>query len=104
MFRIALVSALLATSAPAFAADPAPAGPPAAPVAKYSTANSDIGTLVDNPATKAVLDKVLPGFVDNPQLAMARSMTMRQIQQYAADVLTDEKLAKIDTELAALKD
>jgi hypothetical protein len=104
MLRIALAAGMLAVSVPALAADPAPAAPPAAPAAKYSTTATDIGTLVDNPATKAVLDKNLPGFSDNPQLAMARSMTMRQIQQFAPDALTDEKLAKVDTELAALKD
>lgn len=104
MFRLALASTLLAASAPALAADPAPAAAPAVAAAKYSTAATDIGTLVDNPATKAVLDKVLPGFTDNPQLGMARSMTMRQIQQFAADKLTNEVLAKIDTELAVLKD
>ena len=102
--RIALAAGMLAISVPALAAEPAPAAPAAAPAAKYSTTASDIGTLVDNPATKAVLDKNLPGFADNPQISMARSMTMRQIQSFAADVLTDEKLAKIDAELAALKD
>ena len=104
MLRITLASALLAVSAPALAADAAPAAPPAAPAARYSTASTDIGTLVDTPVTKAVLDKALPGFSDNPQLSMARSMTMRQIQQFAPDQLTDQVLAKIDSELAALKD
>ena len=104
MFRLIFAPALLALSAPAFAADPAPAAPPAVPAAKYSTAGTDIGTLVDNTATKAVLDRVLPGFTDNPQLGMARSMTMRQIQQFAADKLTDAVLARIDMELAAVKD
>ena len=103
MIRIAIAIAVLTVAAPALSADPAPAAPPAAPAAKYSTASTEIGTLVDTPATKAILDKVLPGFSDNPQLAMARGMTMRQIQAFAADVLTDEKLATIDSELAALK-
>lgn len=104
MFRQLLTSALLAASVPALAADPVLVAPPVLPAAKYSTASTDIGTLVDNVATKAVLDRILPGFTDNPQLGMARSMTMRQIQQFAADKLTDEVLAKIDTELAAVKD
>jgi para-nitrobenzyl esterase len=102
--RFALAAGMLAVSVPALAADPAPAAAPAAPAAKYSTAATDIGTLIDNPATKAVLDRNLPGFSDNPQLAMARAMTMRQIQQFAPDALTDEKLAKVDAELAELKD
>ena len=104
MFRLVFASALLALYAPALAADPAPAAAPAVLAAKYSTAGTDIGTLVDNSATKAVLDRVLPGFTDNPQLGMARSMTMRQIQQFAADKLTDEVLTRIDIELAEVKD
>jgi hypothetical protein len=104
MIRFAVAAGMLAISVPALAAEPVPAAPAAAPAVKYSTATSDIGTLVDNPATKAVLDKNLPGFADNPQISMVRSMTMRQIQQFAPDALTDEKLAKVDAELAALKD
>ena len=70
--------------------------------AKYSTATTDIGTLVDNPQTKAILDKHVPGFADNPQLGMARAMTMRQIQTFASDMLTDVALDKIDAKLAKL--
>jgi hypothetical protein len=31
---------------------------------------------------------------------MARPMTLRQVQSYAPDMFTDEKLANIDAELA----
>lgn len=70
--------------------------------AAYSTADTDIGTLLDNPKTKAVLDRHLPGFADNPQIAMARAMTLKQIQGFAADTVTDVVLAKIDADLAKL--
>ena len=75
---------------------------PAAPAAAvgYSTADTDIGTLIDNPQTKAVLDKHVPGFSENPQISMARAMTLKQIQGFAADVLTDAALTKIDADLA----
>lgn len=86
-------------SAPAIAADAA-AAPAANPL--YSTTDTDIGTLLDNPATKAVLDKILPGFSTNEQVAMARGMTLRAIQQFAADQITDERLTAIDAELAKL--
>lgn len=68
----------------------------------YSSASTDIGTLIDNPDTKAVLVKHMPGFVDNPQIGMARSMTLKQIQSFAADQITDEKLAAIDADLAKI--
>lgn len=100
MIRYALAITLLGSSvAPAVALAQSVA---VATAASYSTADTDIGTLLDDPASKAVLDKVLPGFSTNPQIDMARSMTMRSIQAYAADQLTDEKLAAVDAELAKL--
>ena len=93
--------ALMTAAAPAFAADPAPAAAPAAKPA-FTTAETDIGTLIDNPATKAVLEKHLPGMTSNPQIDMARSMTLKQIQGFAPDQFTDEALAKIDADLAAV--
>lgn len=100
MSRTILIAALAAAAAgltapAAYAADPAPA-------AHYTTAETDIGTLLDDPASKAVLVKNLPGFADNPQIEMARSMTLKQIQGFAGDALSDEKLAAVDAELAKL--
>lgn len=90
MLRTAIAATVLAlTAVPAFAAD-------------YSVAETTIGDLIDNPATKAVLDKVLPGMSDNPQIGMARSMTIKQVQAFAPDQFTDEKLAQIDAELAKI--
>jgi hypothetical protein len=68
----------------------------------YSTAVTDIGTLLDNPQTRAVLDQNMPSFAANPQNEMAREMTLRQIQSFAADMLTDEVLAKVDADLAKI--
>ena len=75
----------------------------AAPAVKLSTADSTIGDLLDNPAAKAVLTKHLPALVGNAQIEMARSMTLKQIQPMAGDLLSDEVLAKIDMDLAAIK-
>lgn len=66
----------------------------------YSTSTTDIGTLIDNEQTKAVLDMHVPNFSSNPQIAMTRAMTLKQIQGFAGDALTDEVLAKIDADLA----
>jgi hypothetical protein len=97
-----LAIALISASAPAFAADPTPAAAPAAAAPAYSTAETDIGTLIDNPATKAVLEKYMPGMSSNPQIDMARSMTLKQVQGFAPDQFTDETLAKIDADLAKI--
>ncbi len=99
----ALTAAFLAigsiTAHPALAAE---AQAVAAPAPAFSTAGTDIGTLLDNPQTRAVLDKHMPSFAANPQIEMARAMTLRQIQSFAADMLTDEVLAKVDADLAKI--
>jgi para-nitrobenzyl esterase len=80
---------------PAFADAPAPA-------AKYSVETTDLGTLMDDPAAKAVLEKHLPGLVGNAQIQMARGMTLKALQQYAGDMLTDGRLADVQYDLDKL--
>jgi hypothetical protein len=99
-YAIALIAAML--SPVGVNAQTAPAAAPAAPAPAYTVADTDIGTLLDDPAAKAVLDKNIPGFSANPQIDMARSMTLKAVQAYAADKLTDEALAKVDADLAKL--
>lgn len=74
----------------------------AAAAVSYSTADTDIGTLLDNPATKAILEKHVPGMTTDPQTDMARPMTLKQVQTFAPSQFSDETLAKIDADLAAL--
>jgi para-nitrobenzyl esterase len=85
-------------AAPAMAADTTATASAAKPA--FTTADTDLGTLLDNPATKAVLSKYIAPMISNPQIDMARSMTLRQLQPYAGDQLTDDALAKIDAGLA----
>lgn len=97
-----LAASVLAISAPA-AAEPTPApAPAAAPAAapKPSTTDTTIGDLLDNPATKAVLDKHMPGFSSNPQVEMARGMTLRAVQPMVPDQIKVDTLDKIDADLA----
>ena len=82
------------------AMSPVPAFAQAAP---YSSSATEIGTLLDDPAAKAILEKHLPGMTTNDQVDMARSMTLKDIQQYSPDEVTDQALAKIDADLAKLK-
>jgi hypothetical protein len=44
----------------------------------------------------------MPGMSSNPQIDMARSMTLKQVQGFAPDQFTDETLAKIDADLAKI--
>jgi hypothetical protein len=91
---LAVASATIAT-VPAFAAD--------APAAVLSVETSTIGDLLDNPGSKAVLEKHMPAMVSNPQIEMARGMTLKQIQGFAPDQVTDDVLAKVEADLKALK-
>ena len=76
---------------------------PAAPApAAYTTAETNIGVLLDDPAAKEILVKHLPGLAASPQIEMARGMTLKATQQFAPNMVTDEVLAKVDADLAKL--
>jgi hypothetical protein len=92
--------ALIVTTALVFSSAITPAIAQTAP-AHYTTAETDIGTLLDDPASRTVVDKYIPGFSSREQIDMARSMTLKSIQQYAPDI-TDTVLAEIDADLAKL--
>ncbi len=97
MLRTALIAGLLfAASAPAAIASDAPAA------AAYSTAATSLCDLIDNPATKVVLDKHIPGVSTNPQIAQARGMTLKQIQGFAPGMITEDALAQIDADLSKI--
>ena len=106
MNLIVLAAALALTPAAALAqtapAAPKPAAAPAATAAAYSTSTTEIGTLLDDPAARAILDKHVPGMTTNEQVDMARAMTMKDIQQYSPDKITDKVLADIDADFAKL--
>ncbi len=90
----------MAQTAPAPAAKPAAAAPTATPY--YTTEDSTIGDLLDNPATKAVLAKHLPEVVNGEGINQARGMTLPAIQQFSQGKITDEALEAIDKDLAAI--
>lgn len=94
---LCLAVALPMVAGPVVQAQTAPAK------AKYTTSDTEIGTLLDDPAARAILDKAIPGMTSNDQIDMARSMTLKAIQPFAADQITDAKLAQIDAEFAKLK-
>jgi len=86
---------VLGAAAPA-SADTAPTAPPAT----FGTATTTLGTLLDNPATAPIVLKYLPNIAANAHIDIARTLTLKQIQAYAPDRLTDDMLAKIDADLA----
>lgn len=99
--RKVLITAALAL-APVLA-QPALAAEPAAPAAaKLSVETTDLGTLLDDAGAKAVLAKHIPDMIANEQISMARGMTLKQLQGFAGDALTDAKLAAIQADLDKL--
>lgn len=77
-------------AAPAFAEEAKPA--------HYSVSETKVGTLIDDPAAAAILQRLIPTVWANEMFqSMGRELTLKAIRQYEM-VLTDEKLAEIQAE------
>lgn len=101
--RTLFVAASIVAAVPAVTQAQAESAPAATPAASaLSVESTDLGTLLDDPAAKAVLAKHVPDLVGNGQIEMARAMTLKQLQQFAGDMLSDEKLAQIQADLDKL--
>jgi cytochrome P450 len=70
--------------------------------ARYSTADTKIGSLLADPKARAVLDKYFPGVSDDKRISMAKGMTLRAVQKFAPDKFATEALDAADAELAQL--
>lgn len=85
----------------------APAQPPQsveAAAAKPSVETTPMDELLQDEKAMAVLYKHFPEMQgQEDQLAMAGSMTLRDIQAFAADVFTDEKLAAVEVDFRAIE-
>ncbi|MEY4270943.1 MAG: hypothetical protein RLZZ58_2159 [Pseudomonadota bacterium] len=93
----------IALITPAIAADET-AAPVAAEAAKpaFTTAESTIGDLLANPDAAAVVEKHLPGFSSHPSIGMASGFSLKAVQAFAPDQISDAALAAIDADFAAL--
>jgi len=95
--RIAFAMAILAgTALPVLHA---PASAQAAPQpTHYSVTETLVGTLIDDPAAAAVLQKLIPTvWANNLFQTSGRDLTLKAIQQFET-ILSDEKLAEIQAE------
>ena len=89
-----LAAGTLSVVVPAFAADAA-----AAQSAHYSVATTLVGKLLDDPAASAVLQKLIPTVYANDMFKTSgRELTLKAIQQYEPEALSDANLAKIQAE------
>ena len=101
-----IVAALLlaaAQTAQAPTAAPAPPAPLATAPAARLNLDTPVETIMADPKGKAVMDANLPQLAAHPSYEMAKSMSLKQLQGYAPDTLTDAVLAKTAADLAAVK-
>lgn len=90
-FASLVCAATMDRASPAFAAEAKPA--------HYSVASTLVGTLLDDPAAVAVLMQLIPSVYANEMFkTQGRSLTLKDIQQYEPDALSDANLAKIQAE------
>lgn len=69
----------------------------------YSVSETRIGTLMDDSAARAILEKYLPKTIADSRFNMARMFTLTFIQAHDEHgELTDETLKKVEVELAKL--
>jgi hypothetical protein len=80
----------------------APAIAETAPPAHYSAANTLIGTLLANPAARAVIGRRFPMLLQSRAVAsgMANRMTLRSLKRFKPAIFTDAALAAIDADFA----
>lgn len=64
--------------------------------------NSNLGDLLDNEASKNVLEKHLPGISTHPQIAMGRGFPLKVVANFSGGLITGEALEKVEADLQAL--
>jgi para-nitrobenzyl esterase len=76
----------------------------ATPASHYSVTSTPVGKLLDDPAAAAVLKSLIPTVYANPMFQQdGRALTLKDIQQYESDALSDANLAKIQAEFDKLR-
>jgi para-nitrobenzyl esterase len=83
-------------------AKPEQATPAPAATARYSSTTTLISVLLADPAAKAILAKYIPQLVNSTNIDQVSGMTLKDVQQFAPDLLADKVLAEIDAELSKL--
>ena len=92
--------AAFAIAAPAVAADNDAA---TATTAAAFTIDMPIETLMADERAKAVIATHLPGIEQHPAYAQFKAMSLKAVQPFSQGMITDELLAKIAADLAAIQ-
>lgn len=64
--------------------------------------NSTLGDLLDNEASKSILEKHLPGVSTHPQIGMGRGFPLKTVAGFSGGLISNEALEKIEADLKAL--
>ena len=89
------------SSLPLMAADPATILPDDS-VAYMEMDSAGFYKLENHPVTKAILAKHVPAIVQNDQINQARGMSLKALQPYSDESLSDAVLEAIDKDLATV--
>ncbi len=66
------------------------------------TVDSKLGDIFANPKAKAIMDKHLPGFSTNPQMAMAKGMSLKMVAPMSGGKITPAILKAIEEDFKKL--
>lgn len=66
------------------------------------TLDTTLGTLLDNPQAKAVLDQYVPGIATNPMVGMVKGLTLNAILAMPQAAQFGLTKAKVETVLAEI--
>ena len=98
--RVLMLATMTAASAAAVITPAIGAETAAEAASHYSVETTLVGKMLDDPAANALLKRMIPTVYGNEMFqSMGRDLTLRAIQQYEPEALSDANLAKIQTEL-----
>ncbi|MFZ5748907.1 MAG: hypothetical protein ACOY45_14780 [Pseudomonadota bacterium] len=101
LMTVAAVSLLL--PAAVFAQEAPTQDAPAQTAAVKFSLDTPIETIVADEKAKSVLDSDIPGLTAHPSYDQFKGMTLRQLQPFSGGLLTDEMMAKVESDLAVVK-
>ena len=64
--------------------------------------DSKVGDLLDNAAPRAVIEKLMPELPNNPQISMARGMSLKMVAGFSGGKVTPAMLESVNAELLKL--
>ncbi|MBN9633322.1 MAG: hypothetical protein J0I18_22420, partial [Actinobacteria bacterium] len=61
-----------------------------------------LGELLDDPASREVFDRVVPGVADSPMIGMARAVPLNAVLEMAAGSIASEEIRELRAQLSRL--